>query len=95
MKSQHDKLIKIGRALNMIHSKRFVNIRGYVEEVTVSHKNTKTGEWVVKTSFGKIEEVPEHLFYHSTNSGLLMRGEERFLNAYANHPIEIEKLPSL
>jgi hypothetical protein len=78
----------------MIGTERFVNVRGYVVQVTVDHKNEESGEWIVKTRSGRRESVPEHLFYHQSGSGLVMRGQEDFIRRYPDHPIEIMKVSS-
>lgn len=74
-------------------TKRFVNIRGYVTEITVNHQ-TRNDEWVVTNSFGKTEVVPEHLFYHETQSGLILRDDPEFNRRYQNHPISIPNVPN-
>lgn len=76
-------------------SKRFVNIRGYVKEVTVLRR-TPAGEYVCRvTENGKNELVPAHLFYHDAPGGLVMRDGPEFARLYPDFPIEINKVPSL
>jgi hypothetical protein len=69
-------------------TKRHVNIRGYVREVTVCHKN-RDGEWIVIDG-KRTEAVPEYLFYHKTQTGLIMRDDLEFLRKFPDHPIEVE-----
>lgn len=78
----------------MHNTKRFVNIRGYVREVTVLHKIVSSGEWIVKD--GKTaERVHEENFYHKNSGGLLVGRGSEFSRKYPGHPVEEEQLPPL
>lgn len=76
----------------MNNTKRYVYLRGYTRQVTVSHKNTKTGEWIVKDG-NRTESIPEHCFYHRDPDGMLiLRDSSEFIRKYSPHPVEVEKL---
>lgn len=94
-----NKKLEIAKAVNMIGAKRHVNIRGYVCEVEVL-RELDAKKWGgryfrVMTQYNREEIVPEHLFYHETLSGLIMRDEPEFKRLYGGHPIEVVKVPSL
>ncbi len=93
----HDKIMQIGKRVSMIGTKRFVNIRGYVREVTVMREAVDPhigGRAFVVMDGKRTEFVPIHLFYHKHNDQLIARDVE-FERNYNNHPVEIENLPSL
>ena len=81
-------------AADLSGQERHVNIRGYVRKVKVSHR-TPSGEWAVMTANHLTEIVPEHLFYHSTPGGLILRDGLEFKRLYPNHPIDIDNCPSI
>ena len=83
MQNERYSLSHTHKSHNMEKTKRMVNIRGYIREVTVSHL----------TANGLTEIVPEHLFYHRENGeGLVLRGGCEFMRKWPNHPIEIERV---
>ena len=94
MQNERYSLSHTHKSHNMEKTKRMVNIRGYIREVTVSHLKVKVGnEYVCITANGLTEIVPEHLFYHRENGeGLVLRGGCEFMRKWPNHPIEIERV---
>lgn len=89
-----NKIHEIAAALQMIGAIRYVNIRGYVREVRVSHKDRKSGEWIVIDGKNR-ESVPEHLFYHNDLGGLILRDGIEFRRRFPDHQVEIPNLPTI
>jgi hypothetical protein len=76
----------------MIDTKRFVDIRGYVREVVCLGVD-RDGNWIVEDGTRK-ETVPEHLFFHETGCGLILRGSAERMRKWPDHPLHVFKLPA-
>lgn len=87
--------IEIAKNLAMINAKRFVNIRGYVKEVTVSGRSLNSINYWHVSNDGKRELVHEDAFYHrDISSGTLVARDTEFKRKYGKHDVRIENLPS-
>jgi hypothetical protein len=79
----------------MKNTLRFVNIRGYVKEMKVLDGQSINGEFLcVDPTSRKAEFVPEHLFYHQSPTGLVMRDSVEFKRKYPNVPVTQVSIPA-